>query len=225
MTDRVHIVMLRQPKSHAGEARTDPFYEFGCFGLTGCHSANIMSDKKASGGRIAFAQGGRGEVRLVLLTPPTEFESLTEVNVARWKPTTALRFDRAPILISNDGSSDVPRLQEFVASVNRPTWASKFGSRFRARKEPLPPGIAEQIIDAWEHARASGGEAAIARIYFETMPHPPPSPDRDRRAKYEELLRKAGGAVPKSPCSPSGGRKKPTRGPGCPPKQNGRSRC
>ncbi|MGB8932232.1 MAG: hypothetical protein WCC48_13395 [Anaeromyxobacteraceae bacterium] len=83
MTDRVHIVMLRQPGSYVGEARTDPFYEFGCFGLTGCHSTNIMGDKKAAGGRIAFAQGGRGEVRLVLLTPPTEFEAVGELNVAR----------------------------------------------------------------------------------------------------------------------------------------------
>jgi hypothetical protein len=225
MTDRVHIVMLRQPGSHVGEARTDPFYEFGCFGLTGCHSTNIMSDKKASGGRIAFAQGGRGEVRLVLLTPPTEFEAVGELNVARWKAVKPLRFEHAPILISNDGTSHVPRLQEFVASVNRLTWASKFGSRFRARKEPLPPGIAEQIIPAWEGALASGGEAAIARIYFETMPHPPPSPDLDRRAKYEELLRRAGGAVPKSPCPPSAGPKRASGGPGCPPKKNGRSRC
>lgn len=45
MTDRVHIVMLRQPGSHEGEARTDPFYEFGCFGLTGCHSNSRRSQR------------------------------------------------------------------------------------------------------------------------------------------------------------------------------------
>jgi hypothetical protein len=197
MTDRVHIVMLRQPTSKVGEARTDPFYEFGSFGLTGCHSANIMSDKKASGGRIAFAQGGRGEVRLVLLTPPTEFEKVGDRMEARWKAVKPLRFDHAPILIRNDGTSDVPRVREFVESVNRPSWASRFGSRFRSRKEPLPPGIAEEIIAAWERARQLGGEVAIAKVYFETMPHAPPSPDIDRKAKYEELRGKALGVAPK----------------------------
>ena len=30
---RVVVVMLRQPKSDPTESRTDPLYEFGCFGL------------------------------------------------------------------------------------------------------------------------------------------------------------------------------------------------
>jgi hypothetical protein len=186
-----------------------------------------MSDMRASGGRIAFAQGGRGEVRLVLLTPPTEFEKVGDRMEARWKAVMPLRFDHAPILIQHDGKSDVPRLRDHIASANCPTWARKFGSSFRSRKKPLEPGIAQELFEAWERARERGGDAAVAKIYFGTMPHKPPSPDLDRKAKYEELRRKALGESPKSPCPGGPGSPKGPCGEGAggAKKPPGRSRC
>lgn len=145
--------------------------------------------------------------------------------MARWKRTDPMRFDRAPILIRNDGTSDVPRLKEFVAGVNRSSWAAKFGSKFRSRKEALPPGIAGELVAAWDRILSASGDGAIAKVYFETMPFPPPSPDLNRRAKYEELLRRAGGSAPKSPCPPSTGPRKPSGGQGCQPKKSGRPGC
>jgi hypothetical protein len=65
---RVIVVHLRQPKrGDPGESRSDPFYEFGSFGCTKCHSRNLMHPRRAhelDGARFAFAQGGRLGFRL-----------------------------------------------------------------------------------------------------------------------------------------------------------------
>ncbi|MBK9033452.1 MAG: hypothetical protein IPL61_19670 [Myxococcales bacterium] len=81
MSARVIIVVLRQPRSDE-DARTDPFFEFGSFGLTGCHAANLLHDEAADGARLAFAQGGPLGFRLVTLTPPVEVRGLAETRGA-----------------------------------------------------------------------------------------------------------------------------------------------
>ena len=57
---RVIIVMLRQPRlNDPNEMRTDPLWEFGSFGCTGCHRRSLMNPKKLTelnGTRFAFAQ-------------------------------------------------------------------------------------------------------------------------------------------------------------------------
>jgi hypothetical protein len=41
---RVIIVMLRQPRlDDPNEMRTDPLWEFGSFGCTGCHRKSLMT--------------------------------------------------------------------------------------------------------------------------------------------------------------------------------------
>lgn len=55
--DSVFMVVLRQPQKN--DQRSDPFWEFGSFGVTKCHAKNSISFKNAScleGGRLAFAQ-------------------------------------------------------------------------------------------------------------------------------------------------------------------------
>lgn len=134
------MVLLRQPRRNdPEESRSDPFYEFGSFGLTGCHGANLLHDEKVSGSRLAFAQGGPGEFRLVMLTPPIDVLTLPGCREARWRPaaTTLLRFRRAPLLIDNKGNSDVAGLIEAIADVRRSTWVARFASSFRSRKVPL----------------------------------------------------------------------------------------
>ena len=45
----VVIVCLRQPiKDNPDEKRSDPFWEFGSFGCTGCHSTNLMNPRNAN---------------------------------------------------------------------------------------------------------------------------------------------------------------------------------
>jgi hypothetical protein len=45
---KVVVVLLRQPRKDISEMRTDPFWEFGSFGLTGCHQRNLLHPKKAT---------------------------------------------------------------------------------------------------------------------------------------------------------------------------------
>ena len=62
MKPKLFIVLLRRPKSEAGEMRSDPFWEYGSFGLTGCHSKNLLSLRNMDNlnyGRLAFVQGGK----------------------------------------------------------------------------------------------------------------------------------------------------------------------
>ena len=61
----VIIVMLRRPRKN--DPRKDPFFEYGSFGLTGCHRTNLLANKAAAGCRLAFAQGGPSGFRLVML--------------------------------------------------------------------------------------------------------------------------------------------------------------
>ena len=50
----IFFVHLRRPKN-SGDQRADPFYEFGSFGCTGCHSWNLLHPRNAheAGGREA----------------------------------------------------------------------------------------------------------------------------------------------------------------------------
>lgn len=65
---KVIMVTLRRPNlSVPGEMRTDPLWEFGSFGLTGCHKRNLMNPRNVDildGARLAFAQGGEDGFKL-----------------------------------------------------------------------------------------------------------------------------------------------------------------
>ena len=89
----VIVVMLRQPRSDANESRTDPYWEFGSFGTTGCHGRSVMNQARVSeldGKRFAFAQGGPLGMRLVHVTPPLRTRILAKNNTAEalWEPPT-----------------------------------------------------------------------------------------------------------------------------------------
>src|SRR5262245_27301071 len=86
----VLIVMLRQPQqNYPGEKRSDPFWEFGSFGCTGCHRRNLLHPKRArelEGLRLAFAQGGPAGIRLIYLTPPIKVVRHTVGCELKWSP-------------------------------------------------------------------------------------------------------------------------------------------
>ncbi|MBE7448173.1 MAG: hypothetical protein HS111_04610 [Kofleriaceae bacterium] len=195
MNTPVIIVHLRRPR--AGDRRTDPLYEFGSFGLTGCHQSNLLADQAAAGARLAFAQGGDLGFRLVMLTPPIDVRPLAHVREARWKPADMpLRYDVAPVLIDNDGSSDLDGMHEVLAGVNRNTWREKFSSSFRSRTRPLDPAIAAAVVRAWDRALETG--AARAGSYWEALPYwQDEVVDRDRPGTYDRLLRAARGEAPR----------------------------
>lgn len=194
MSAPVIIVHLRRPRS--GDKRTDPLYEFGSFGLTGCHRKNLLADQSAAGARLAFAQGGDLGFRLVMLTPPVDVRALVTVREAFWSAgSLPLRYDTAPVLIDNDGASDVDGMRELLASVNRTTWEAKFSSSFRTRKQPLDAAVAAGIVRAWDCAFERGAERAEA--YWEALPYWEDAVvDRDRHGTYQKWLKIARGEDP-----------------------------
>lgn len=190
--DRVIIVVLRQPSSD-DDARKDPFFEFGSFGLTGCHASNLLHDKAADGARLAFAQGGPLGFRLVTLTPPVKIEAWAERREARWTPgAMPLPYAASPLLIDNAGDSDVPGLAPLIKDVLRETPVAKFASAFRSRKRALDPAVTRQVVAVWTRATQ---RSRRAEAYWEALPWQPASIDLDRRATYDLLLRKARGDV------------------------------
>jgi hypothetical protein len=223
---KVFIVILRQPR--ADDPRSDPFYEFGSFGCTGCHHDNLFSPSHAAdveGAHLAFAQGGEGCFRLVYITPPVTMkkwlQELPDRCEAQW-PTTRkpdkmpFVFAKAPLLIDNDGTSDFGLLKQFVLQAAASTVQGKslslcqrFASRFRSRTRPLPKAIANQVILVYEDCRKDSLPSAIASAYHEALPYTTRI-DYARQDTYESLIESLGGHLvrvskAKAPTRPGGG--------------------
>ena len=202
MRDHIVIVHLRRPGKN--DPRNDPFWEFGSFGITGCHRDNLLSPKKIhelEGVRLAFAQGGRKGFRLVFVTPRISTVKHRIVAETRWQPAPMpLRYDQAPVLVANDGTM-MGGMKETLQGVDRSTWEAKFSSRFRSRRGPINqdfPELAEQIATEfarhYKRAKETGG---VARTYDEALPWKIIEPDRQRHETYERKLDEAGGVVAK----------------------------
>lgn len=200
---QVVIVHLRRPGSE--DSRDDPFWEFGSFGLTGCHAKNLLSPGNApelAGKRLAFAQGGREGTRLLLLTPPVSVLSHGPSFEVRWdKPQSGMpfRYDESPILVQNASESeyrsDFPRTAHRYANGIRPP-EGQFASSFRARVRPVEQVCAREVIRVYERLRKKALEGHFARKYHEALPWPISCPRQHRRAYYDELLVQAQG-IPK----------------------------
>lgn len=194
-TDRVVIVHLRQPKRHdPNEMRSDPFWEFGSFGCTGCHAANLMNPRRIDeleGVRLAFAQGGRLGFRLVMLTPPVQVVHHRQRCELRWTPARMpARYEAAPLLVDNHGHSDIPSIRELLDDMNRPTWEGRFSSGFRSRREPLPHKAAVELCRVYETFRRNAPASLIADRYEQALPYQPNVIDRHRRRTYNNLRTK-----------------------------------
>jgi len=193
---KVIIVVLRQPEKYrVDEMRSDPFWEFGSFGCTGCHGHNLLNPNKVherEGARLAFAQGGHLGFRLVYLTPPIGFVKHKTLCEAKWAPPEMpLGYTTAPLLINNDGKTAFPLLRDYIEGVNRTTWVSKFASKFRSRTRPLEDALASELLSAYDLVVESGGSDAIATSYVDALPYLPPKVDQDRMRTYKTKVSKA----------------------------------
>ena len=84
------------------------------------------------GKRLAFAQGGNQEVRLVFLSPSISIINHGRVIEAKWEPICMpFKYTNAPLIINNYGTTDVPSIKDKIKDVDRTTWVSKFSSKFR----------------------------------------------------------------------------------------------
>ena len=190
------LTVLRQPRADdPTEQRSDPFWEFGSFGITGCHGRNLLHPRRAhelAGKRLAFAQGGPEGFRLVYLTPPVRIRNRGEVCEVTWTPPLMpLRYAAAPLLINNAGETATPSLIRELEGVSRHTWSGRFASKFRSRREPVPADLASELEQCMRQAVED--DAPMATSYIDALPAPPPSIDRARYETYTALLSAAGG--------------------------------
>jgi len=195
----VVVIHLRRPvRSDPDEMRSDPFWEFGSFGCTRCHRKNLMHPARIhelAGARLAVAQGGPDGFRLVHLTPPATVVEHAGCCELRWEPAEMpFRYDRAPVLIDARGRSDFPGLKRLIRSARRSTWPARFSSTFRSRRTPLPDALAAQVRSRYDAARSEAAPDDLATCYSESMPHPPPLIDPNRRGTLERLRRMAANA-------------------------------
>jgi hypothetical protein len=174
--------------------RSDPFWEFGSFGITGCHSSNLMNPKNAknlNGVRFAFAQGGRQGTRLVYLTPPVKIVQHGDRIEANWSPPQwPFRYSDAPILIGNREKSNFPKLEELLKHTSRSTNEGKFSSRFRSRTACLDEKLAQELVSVYTEQR-NRKPSAIASSYEQALPWPPPRIDCDRSRTYDQAVEEA----------------------------------
>lgn len=89
----LYFIMLRQPENDE-DPRTDPEYNIGYFGRTGCHNHSIMhldsvENRLKEGDRFAFLQGGYFEggstFKISFITPPIiERGKVHRINDNEW---------------------------------------------------------------------------------------------------------------------------------------------
>ncbi len=188
---KIIVVLLRRPRrTDPSESRSDPYWEFGSFGSTYCHSKNLMNPRRAlelNGAQLAFAQGGPSGFRLVYVTPPIKVRYRMKGTLveATWVPgEMPLRYDASPIIVDGDGRSDCPQILREIRDVKRSTWPGRFASAFRTRRYPVAGVVGAELIRVYESRRATHVNQ-IARTYVEALPYPPPhiesDPERKRR--------------------------------------------
>ena len=186
------MALLRQPRmGKSGDRRRDPFWEVGSFGVTGCHSRNLMNPKRIAeleGCRIAFAQGGPEGFKLVKLTPPVSTERYRKRAEILWQPTNMpFRYASAPLLINNDGETHFTRLGQLLENVKRETWVAAFASRFRSSRRCLPPAVANQIMSIYERMESEAESSVFAETYVDALPYVPAEFDEDRLDVYKSI--------------------------------------
>lgn len=187
---KVFFVHLRRPGPD--DPRADPFYEFGSFGCTKCHSANLFHPRHADdlkGARLAFVQGGDDGSRLVFLTPPIAVKVWAENCEACWTPAEMpFKYSKAPVLVANDGTSDFPLVKQFARASGCPSLESGLSSRLRSRSSSIQPDLAKQVVTVYKRHRREKGSSAIASNYSEALPFIT-KVDGNRQATYRRLIR------------------------------------
>lgn len=149
---KLYFVYLRQPGGMS-DRRSDPFWEFGSFGQTGCHRHNLLHptrSKLQNGDRLAFLQGGDEEIRVVGLTPPIEVQRGGTLLGVRWDRSYRPQpYVAAPVLIDNQGDSRFQAIFKLLAGVDRSTYCGQAASKLRSRSGHLDdPELVDQIL-AW----------------------------------------------------------------------------
>lgn len=144
-----YFVFLRRPHD-LNDRRNDPFWEFGSFGRTGCHKANLLHPRSTplrTGDRLVFLQGGNGEIRVIGISPPLRLGGTDSFVEVTWDPNyRPVSYESAPLLINNKGETDFEKAKDYLKDANRETWCGKAGSKLRSRTTPIESELDGQIL-------------------------------------------------------------------------------
>lgn len=201
MEENVFIALLRRPKKDSDEARSDPFWEFGSFGLTGCHARNLLNPKKAErlkNCRIAFVQGGPKGFKLLLITPPVNYKLVDGKCEITWSPhNLPFKYSSAPALVKNNSQSNFSYIIDLIKNYSRTTDEGKFASAFRSRTTPLESEVAKKLARDFDTLYRKVKPGDLISSYVEALPWFPPKPDTNRKKRYAELKKTNGGTCRK----------------------------
>jgi hypothetical protein len=191
MENKLYIAILRRPGNKEDEKRSDPFWEFGSFGITGCHTHNLLNPKKAvrlKDSRIAFVQGGPEGFKLLLITPPVNYNLVDEKCEIIWEPyNLPFKYNTAPTIVKNGSQSNFNYIVDLVKDCNRTTDEGKFASAFRSKTSPLDKKVADKLLRDFEKLYKKAKPEDIISNYTETLPWPPPLPDKNRKKTYNQF--------------------------------------
>ncbi len=183
----VLVALLRQPHmERPTEMRSDPFWEFGSFGLTGCHKTNLMHPKKVhelKGARIAFVQGGDAGFKLVYLTPPVTPIPYSDRSEIRWETSGKNGVSRETGVSSETGVSGATGLSVEAGEAGESSEtgvSNETGSTMPFRYEKAPfiistSGVSDvpEIVHIFENVRRNGWMGRFASK-FRTRREPLP---------------------------------------------------
>lgn len=200
MRGKLFIVMLRRPGRN--DPRPDPYWEFGSFGITGCHRKNLLHPEHTQirdGDRLAFVQGGHLGLRLLLITPPIKRifhpggNPMGCVEV-RWDPgRRPFRYVCAPSLQGSPTAGSValsPQLAQCLNHIKRPTLDAKFASRFRVCSSPLGSTIAKELEAGFNEAVKRAKKSDFIVRYEQALPWcDAPGSASERKRDYQRRLR------------------------------------
>ena len=191
-TKDLYLILLRQPRSTKTEMRTDPFWETGSFGLTGCHKCNLLHPKNLlllKNSEIGFVQGGPDGMKLVHLVNLNGAQGFSDRLELTWDSALnkmPLKYSNAIILINNNGESDIKGFPKSLRSVNRNTWVARFASAYRSRSTPLDKELAQHVRRTFQRF----SRRKRAGSYIEAMHAPPPRVDTNRLKTQRQLRKK-----------------------------------
>jgi hypothetical protein len=200
MSSRLFLVFLRKPGRN--DLRTDPFWEFGSFGCTGCHGHNLLNPKRRhvqDGDSLAFVQGGPEGCKLLLITAPIRRRDHLGGRVElRWsRKAKPFRYasPRAPVLADpGAGRVRLVELGRLVNSAKRASAQAKLASCFRACCRPLEIRLASELIRLFGEARRAAKASDVIRHYTDALPWVGyQMSKRERHTQYHRLLRELSG--------------------------------
>src|SRR5690606_26133051 len=96
-----------------------------------------------------------------------------------------------------------------IADVNRPTWMARFASKYRSRRQLLPPDTAKEVVSVFSQHLRQADVNAVARSYAEALPYLPPHVDVNRDRTYRRMLRMIGKPKESGCKRKANGRRKP----------------